>query len=527
MQDYLVVVDTPGIKGYVFGTPRLREIQGASALLDRLNREETRRVLREHLGERAEVVFLGGGSGQLIVRGAKSSEIDSAFAAMERVYREHTGGAAEVVWGAAPLGSTPGSYREAMDRAYAALRAMRTAYPRTVVLDTWPLARECESASVDPVVVLADGGGNECAGTARGDDISWLGVPSLHKRREAVRSRKQGLWNRLETELGRNVASRVDDERLFGEGQPVALLYSDGDRMGSVFREAEDTEQYQRLSSGVEKTLWDSLCAGVKAVFPTSEFPDEVPFLPLLLAGDDLVAYVRGDRALRLASALSNTFTRLTDERLGLPLTISIGIAVAKPSHPFYSLLETAEQLLSSAKKQRSVLASTLKGEEPPPQTVDLLVTSASSFSNLQAVRERDRLPLGSTGEEPCLSRSMFPCTVQQLEGLLRLAETLFRSERAMPRSRVQALYEAAYAPSRAEASLRAIEALGRADKVHRRAIISAMDELCSSAADVEVHPESGLGALPFMRDGRTFYGDLAVLARLGFDPRPVKTGEA
>jgi len=47
MQRFLVVIDTPGIKQFVFGTDALAEIRGGSALLDRLNRIET----EDHLSQ--------------------------------------------------------------------------------------------------------------------------------------------------------------------------------------------------------------------------------------------------------------------------------------------------------------------------------------------------------------------------------------------------------------------------------------------------------------------------------------------
>jgi hypothetical protein len=40
----LVAFDTDHIKEYVFGTDRLKEIRGASSLLDRLNRREMEEV---------------------------------------------------------------------------------------------------------------------------------------------------------------------------------------------------------------------------------------------------------------------------------------------------------------------------------------------------------------------------------------------------------------------------------------------------------------------------------------------------
>lgn len=46
MERFLLITDTTGIKQFVFGTDALAEVRGASALLDRLNRVETERILR-------------------------------------------------------------------------------------------------------------------------------------------------------------------------------------------------------------------------------------------------------------------------------------------------------------------------------------------------------------------------------------------------------------------------------------------------------------------------------------------------
>ncbi len=44
---HLVVLDVPGIKKYVFGTNRLVEIRGGSALIEQLNSEDAPKLLKE------------------------------------------------------------------------------------------------------------------------------------------------------------------------------------------------------------------------------------------------------------------------------------------------------------------------------------------------------------------------------------------------------------------------------------------------------------------------------------------------
>ena len=67
--EHILVLDVPGIKEYVFRTERLVEIRGASALLDYLNREETKLFLEKKLGEKnVDCIFAGGGTAQFIIR---------------------------------------------------------------------------------------------------------------------------------------------------------------------------------------------------------------------------------------------------------------------------------------------------------------------------------------------------------------------------------------------------------------------------------------------------------------------------
>ena len=47
---FVIVIDIPSIKKYVFGTDPLNEVRGASALLDRLNQVEMKQRLHKHLG---------------------------------------------------------------------------------------------------------------------------------------------------------------------------------------------------------------------------------------------------------------------------------------------------------------------------------------------------------------------------------------------------------------------------------------------------------------------------------------------
>ncbi len=93
---YIVAFDTDKIKNYVFATNKLKEIRGASAILDELNEHETLKLLPGGTGNydfdpignvwkcngkdidkndlEWEVVFVGGGAGAVIFKNKQSAQ---------------------------------------------------------------------------------------------------------------------------------------------------------------------------------------------------------------------------------------------------------------------------------------------------------------------------------------------------------------------------------------------------------------------------------------------------------------------
>ena len=64
---FVIVIDTPSVKNYVFGTDPLNEIRGASARLDTLNQSEMEKCLADQLGVgHVECIYANGGSGTVL-----------------------------------------------------------------------------------------------------------------------------------------------------------------------------------------------------------------------------------------------------------------------------------------------------------------------------------------------------------------------------------------------------------------------------------------------------------------------------
>ncbi len=69
MRKSLVALDTNHIKGYVFGTDKLKEIRGASSLLDLLNRKRMVDLAYslDSSFKKEQIIYANGGSGLFVV----------------------------------------------------------------------------------------------------------------------------------------------------------------------------------------------------------------------------------------------------------------------------------------------------------------------------------------------------------------------------------------------------------------------------------------------------------------------------
>lgn len=172
-QSFVVQIDTPSVKRYVFGTDLLNEVRGASALLDWLNRHEMDRVLRERIDMACvEKIYANGGSAQFLVRECDKRTVETACRELIRHIRDETGGEVRVVCGVALLQNDE-AYREAVRSAHFQLRCQREFAHSHHSAATLPTIMECQSTSRLPAERAVDLGAE---GTRMLSDVSYRKV---------------------------------------------------------------------------------------------------------------------------------------------------------------------------------------------------------------------------------------------------------------------------------------------------------------------------------------------------------------
>lgn len=487
MERFLLITDTPGIKQFVFGTDALAEVRGASALLDRLNRVETERILRENLPAGSlTIVYVNGGTGQFVINADRAAG-ERAIAALARAYREATGDDARIVWG---LVSWPEStsYSDASSDAHLQMRTWRETDSANHCSPLHPLMHECSSVSHLPSQTKNYRWGDE--------DPTMLSDAAARKREESRKKGQTGTWPGWMAHLDQS--GQWPDEDRWPKLRPqgavdfekarrgtrqaarrgyVGLVYADGNAMGRLVQETDSPETCQAFSTIVDDSIREAcyhaltqVCSpevtGIREGRSNGPLPADI----LLLGGDDLLVLLPADLALDFALIVMENFESLTRERIANlreekartffqsrkveRMTISCGVAFAKASYPFYLLLNLAEELLRNAKQAGSRDPNV--GPYFAPAYIDFHLVVGPQGADLAAVREMDYL----VGVSDNRQRTLRPYSADRLVTLKEGARLLQGAR--TPRSKLQDLWTAILDPRVPRAEARCRELFGR-----------------------------------------------------------------
>lgn len=386
MGDVVVAIDFPAIKRYVFGTNAAREIRGASALLDHLNVVEVPAELRRSLGEQAyQELYMGGGAGMFVAKGKSLDDVERALQECRRRVQAESRGGLEFVWGYAER--TPDmSFGDAIRSAHAAQRVRKHSPPEPQARGRIGVLAECQSCSAP---------GASSFYPESDADGEWLCDRCDAKRR--MRHRGRG-WAALTNALG--LPGSPEDHRhqdfnkLASSLGALALVYMDGDGLGALVQTLNEESQYALFSRTVDESLQEALREELRAWRAedgNDRHEKKLPVDVLLLGGDDLVFVTRAELALRFAIGVSQRFQALTQQRLTeggfndqaaceKGLSVSAGVALFKPRHPFRTVLDQAESLLRNAKHHRANAGGNTSW-------VDLLDVRQSRFVDIEDAR--------------------------------------------------------------------------------------------------------------------------------------------
>lgn len=426
MTDALIAFDTDRIKEYVFGTSSLKEIRGASALLDRLNRQS----MPEIVG--GELIYANGGGGLFVIPESNAEDI---IRKVQRCYQQSTHSTATITGVSVPLPK----YKQELHLELALLRhRLHLAKSESSASDEYPLTHSllqfCESCGVRYAQQESDDNDLICQSCLR----KRQGGQLIHNSPD-----ESGLWGRLIQQLRQQEYpvsgyKRPEDFGALGKlSSPqnyMGIIYADGDGMGRTIETLKTLDEYKKFAEAVDDAVYQSVSDAISVYLqPELDKGPTWPFDILLLGGDDLVMVTRAQSAIEVALHIVERFPQLTKEKWKDSLYLSASVTLAHVKYPINSLIQLAESGLKFAKQQAA--RRRLMDEKLDGGLLNFLVVTSANHLDFKEYYEQALKQ--ETGNET-LYRTQRPYSTSHMRTLLKQIKTL--KEEGVSRGKLEQL---------------------------------------------------------------------------------------
>ena len=304
MQKTLVAFDADRIKSYVFGTDKLKEIRGASARLDKLNRE-IMRTEAQKIGEgKIHPIYTNGGQGLFVVIADDAETIATTFGKRVQMnFTEMTHGGASVTYVIQPLlASLPDDIDELKKadlssylRLVQVKMDLKKGCPTTIVtLPSHPLMRQCDACGIRYAEehIIDNNEVNDlfhcssCRGKQEEDNAIKKNLENIFNGNTTLDEQNilnEGLWERISFYLKeatydfppleeRSTPQRPNDFhafRPFAESKEyIGLIYADANNMGAKVNQLTQLGIYEKFAEGVDRAIHRAMSSAIKKHLP-------------------------------------------------------------------------------------------------------------------------------------------------------------------------------------------------------------------------------------------------------------------
>ena len=471
MSKSLVAFDTDQVTDYVFSTSTLKEIRGASALLDYLNRVEMPHLVSQVSGTR---VYANGGGGLFTVNTKHAEQI---IQDVRRAYSNTTQSASVTGVALELPDSVNDDVPDQLDILRYRLRVAKDTHDTPVSLVTHPLLRFCDSCGVRYATKIQN---REllcpsCLAKREQNRHVTASIQRWAKPQAQLNPDSPYLWERLIANLKEQDYPvfnfrRPEDFDAFGRlsspGGYMGLIYADGDGMGHEIEKIKTLDAMHKFANVVDESIYLATTeAIIKHLQPTQG--NTWPFDILLLGGDDLVMVTRAQSAVEVALHIVQRFPELIARNWDKPLNLSASVVLAHVKYPIGSLLKLAKSGLKFAKK--AAVQRRQKGETLTGGLLNFLVVSSANHLDFgeyyaQVFKQRET-------NESWLYRTCRPYTTAGMHNLL---DKIHKAHR-IPRTKLEQLRAAVF-KSRQQGTLDAMLAALRSRKEITTAIFNLIE---------------------------------------------------
>ncbi len=389
---YLYGASVQGIQGFVFATNRLREIIGASDIVEDISINFFYKILEDSGIDTGAYTVIVMAAGNVRLLFERKDDVQKLFeVAPKRVMQRAYG----ITLSQAAVEVKDGLDRKTIDRLEKKLKAARN---RAMI----PLDASLNATYIAPRTARA------AAGTIKVQkDRETVDRATLQKDRAADEGKNRLLEAiGIDTQNGELVKKFPDDMGAMSNSKnKIAVIHADGNGLGMILQKiAEALEQRPEVMESVytdfSKALDEATKSAVKKAYDESfneEKDGKIRFRPVVLGGDDVTVICDADRSLSFTEKFMRYFEEETKSRIGKignkhkieeirkGLSVCTGIAYCNEKFPFHYAVSLAEALCAEAKR-----ASKNIDRELPPSSLMFHNILSSHYDNFADYKERE-----------------------------------------------------------------------------------------------------------------------------------------
>ncbi|SDL41791.1 CRISPR/Cas system-associated protein Cas10, large subunit of type III CRISPR-Cas systems, contains HD superfamily nuclease domain [Clostridium cochlearium] len=200
--------------------------------------------------------------------------------------------------------------------------------------------------------------------------------PSCFRKNIVGNKIKSKFYKRFE-EIIKRQPEEIDSVSELGDSNGnIGVIYADGNNMGAVVMNIRTPFENMYFSRTLEYITENSVYEAINEVMQ-----DEILYEAVALGGDDIFIIIPGEYSMEVSGKIIEKF----DKAFNNKMTMSVGVCVGKCSTPIRNMLNIAQEALDNAKKY-------IRKKEVNQGSIDIVSIKEGDKSGLFPVK-RDKIP--------------------------------------------------------------------------------------------------------------------------------------
>lgn len=362
MGRYLYGASIQGIQSYIFQTNELKDIIGASELVNKICDDFV-----DTYGEKSR------NKGEMIIHAAGNIKcIFDDEAACRRAVRDFPRRAMEMAPGItisqAVVKLEDNGYSEKAEELERLLQAQRNHPVKSLTTGLMAMERSRTTGLPATQIEKKEEKGKETVEYFDEMTVAKRKVPETEKKSDYDPTKAKDLYFKLTGDKIEHDRRPYDTKDLTDRNDWIAVIHADGNGIGDIVAKiGKDSKVMSRFSTELDNATQAAAQIAYGTIREEAEKAKKLPIRPVVIGGDDLTVICRGYLAVDFVTAYLKAFEEQTKEKfkdlipqidneeanklLSKGLTACAGIAFIKSSYPFYYGYDLAEALCGEAKK--------------------------------------------------------------------------------------------------------------------------------------------------------------------------------